>query len=200
MNAAARGRTESTRRQALLTLVFAAVGAYFLSAVFSAHGLSPFGYLLLPVVGHTGFWLWRAARYQRRARHRGPDVLAAASAYVRAVELTCFDATQHLKHAAASGAIDVRRDGFAWEPLYPTVVGPHAFFVPWSDVRELNCLPAFFGLLHSCCFAMHDGRELLFQISFPARVELAVAMLGVPVTGKPSRLTEMADDLQRSDA
>ena len=95
----------------------------------------------------------------------------------------------------------MRHDGFAWEPLrpVPAVAGAASLFVPWSAVRELNCLPTFFGLMHSCCFVMHDGRELLFQIWFPARSS-PIALLGVPVTGKPSRLTEMADDLRRSEA
>jgi hypothetical protein len=197
VNAAARGCTESRRRQALFVAVIVGASAW---ALVTTHDLGVLEGALFGVGLQMVIQLVRGIRYQRRARHRGPDVLAAASAYVRTVELTCFDATQQPRRSAAGGAIDVRRDGFAWEPLWPSVVGPHSLSVPWSDVRELNCLPAFFGLIHSCCFVMHDGRELLFQISFPAKVELAVALLGVPVTGKPSRLTEIAYDLQRSEA
>jgi hypothetical protein len=195
-DAAARGRTQVRNREGQGLVLLVAWIAYE-----AAYGRSaPEALAIVGLVVLVQLVLSTASL--RRRRHLDAGVLTRATASVRLREIAAFDPTQRVQRrpsAPLSGAIEVHRDGFVWGPRSQRS-GAHAVFVPWSDVAEMNCLPTFFGMQHSCCFVMRDGRELLFLVSYPAEVELAVALFGVAVTGKPSRLVGIAREAQATGA
>ncbi|HEU5001767.1 MAG TPA: hypothetical protein VFW71_03185 [Actinomycetota bacterium] len=138
------------------------------------------------VVGFYVAWPWWDRRPRRLRLPVG--VLATANATCWSHDLCAFDRSQRLaaeEDVALYGDIEVAPQYVAWKPLPKSrQYGAHDIVLSWNDVAEMNCLSLRRWELHrldACSFRLSDGREWLFSIDEPDRIEAAATAVGARV-------------------